>query len=253
MSMKAHVEPVFLRRYYPESQFGGFTDVDATIAFYTRVNAMIDPAAVVLDVGCGRGSYAEDPVSVRRELRCFKGKCRRVIGIDPDDGARGNPCLDEFRLMTGAQWPLPDRSVDLCLADTVLEHVEVPELFFSECRRVLRPGGHLCLRTPNVWSYVGLFSRLIPNRYHAALLGRVQNGRKREDVFATHYRCSTRRKIHRMLDRYGFDGYVYPYEAEPSYLSFSRFFYALGVLHQRLVPGIFKPVLFAFGRKRDDA
>lgn len=250
--MKAHVEPIFRRRYYPESQFGGFTDVDATIAFYMRVNALIDPASVVLDVGCGRGSYDEDPVSVRRELRSFKGKCRRVIGIDPDEGAHANPYLDEFRLMTDGKWPLEERSVYVCIADAVLEHVEVPELFFSECRRVLRPGGHLCLRTPNVLSYVGLFSRLIPNRYHAALLGRVQTGRKREDVFATHYRCSTRRKIRRMLDRYGFDGYVYPYEAEPSYLSFSRLFYALGVLHQRLVPGMFKPVLFAFGRKRDD-
>ena len=56
-----------------------------------------------------------------------------------------------------------------------------------------------------------------------------------------------------MLDRFGFDGCVYSYEAEPSYLSFSRFFYAMGVLHQRLAPRAFKPVLFVFGRKTASA
>jgi SAM-dependent methyltransferase len=238
--------------YYPESRFGGFTDVDATIAFYTRVHALIDASSILLDIGCGRGLYAEDPVSIRRDLRSFKGKCRRVIGIDVDETARQNPGLDEFRLIEGSRWPLEDASVDVCVSDTVLEHVDDPELFFSECRRVLRPGGYLCLRTPNVMNYIGLFSRLIPNKLHAAVVGSVQTGRKEEDVFETQYRCNTLGKIRQMLHRYGFDGCVYPYEAEPSYLSFSRFFYRLGVIHQRLAPGMFKPAIFAFARKSND-
>src|SRR5438093_943558 len=41
--------------YYPESRFGGFTGVDGTLAFYIRVNSLIDSSSVVLDVGCGRG------------------------------------------------------------------------------------------------------------------------------------------------------------------------------------------------------
>ena len=54
----------YLNIHYPESLFGGFTDVDGTITFFTRVNALIDSSSVVLDVGCGRGVYGEDTVAV---------------------------------------------------------------------------------------------------------------------------------------------------------------------------------------------
>ena len=50
--------------FYPESKFGGFTDINGHIVFYTRVNALIASASVVLDVGCGRGAYGEDPLPI---------------------------------------------------------------------------------------------------------------------------------------------------------------------------------------------
>jgi len=240
----------YMKIYYPESKFGGFTYIDGTIAFYIRLNSLINSSSVVLDVGCGRGAYAEDPISVRRELRIFKGKCKKVIGIDVDKSASENPFLDEFRLIKGSHWPLENESVDLCLCDSVLEHLEDPELFFSECNRVIKQRGYLCIRTPNVLSYLGLFSRLIPNRFHAAVASKVQDKRKEEDVFPTLYRCNTYRRIRYMLNKYGFDHCVYGYEAEPSYLSFSRFFYLLGVIHQRFAPNVFKAAIFAFGRKK---
>src|SRR5437773_5574383 len=108
--------------FYPENRFGGFTDIDGTIAFYTRVHGLLFPDAVILDVGCGRGEYDQDRVEVRRQLRIFKGKYARVIGIDVDDAGFKNPFLDEFHLLRSATWPLEDESVDLCLADCVMEH-----------------------------------------------------------------------------------------------------------------------------------
>jgi hypothetical protein len=51
-----------------------------------------------------------------------------------------------------------------------------------------------------------------------------------------------------MMHEHGFEHVVYGYEAEPSYLSFSKFAYALGVLHQKLAPGFLRPAIFAFGR-----
>jgi SAM-dependent methyltransferase len=236
--------------YYPESRFGGFTDVDGTIAFYTRVEALLRPSSVVLDVGCGRGAYADDPVQVRRERRIFKGKCRKVIGIDVDRLAAGNPYIDEFRQIENGYWPLADDSIDLCVCDCVLEHVEDPVSFFGECRRILKSGGHLCIRTPNVRSYIGLFSMLIPNRYHASVVGRVQSEKRAEDVFPTFYRCNTSGKLREMLEDHGFDHCVYEYESEPYYLSFSRLFYYLGVLHQRFALRCFKAAIFAFANKR---
>jgi len=44
---------------------------------------------------------------------------------------------------------------------------------------------------------------------------------------------------------------VYGYEAEPSYLNFSKLVYAFGVLHQRLAPGFIRPALFAFARLKE--
>src|SRR5215510_6897974 len=107
----------YLETYYPESRFGGFTDLDGTIAFYSRVRSLITPDSVVLDIGCGRGAYAEDPVAIRREMRIFRGCCRRVIGVDVDSEASANPFLDEFHQLSGARWPLAGESVDVCISD----------------------------------------------------------------------------------------------------------------------------------------
>ena len=253
--MDLYSEDSKLRRYmglyYPESRFGGFTGVDGTIAFYVRVQSLVEPSSVVLDVGCGRGACADDPVRVRRELRIFKGKCTQVIGIDVDPRAGENPFVDEFRLIEDGRWPVRDGSVDVCVCDSVLEHIHDPERFFAECRRVIRPGGYLCIRTTNSLNYVALFARLIPGRFHKAVLGRAMGGhRKEEDGFPTMYKCNTKRRIRRMLDEHGFEHYVYTYEAEPYHLSFSRLAYLCGVLHQRLAPGLFKGMIFAFARRQ---
>ena len=184
---------------YPEAAFGGFTNVDGTIRFYMRVNALVQPSSVALDIGCGRGAYADDPVPFRRQLRILRGKCQRVIGIDVDQAARENPFVDEFRPLTDERWPIEDASIDLCLSDYVLEHVQQPETFFAECARVLKPGGHLCIRTVNKCGYVALAARCIPNRFHAGLLARTQTDRLAADVFPTWYRCNTPRMVRRLM------------------------------------------------------
>lgn len=240
----------YKERFYPESRFGGFTDVDGTIAFYTRAQALVERSSVVLDVGCGRGAYAEDPVGIRREFRIFKGKVARVIGIDVDPAGASNPFLDEFRPFDGGEWPLERGSIDVAVADCVLEHVADPPSFFRNAHRVLRPGGALCLRTTNAWSYVALAARIVPNRYHARVTERVQERRKAEDVFPTVYRCNSVPSLRRALAASGFEGVAYGCEAEPSYLEFSGLAYAIGVLHQRFAPRFLSPVLHAFARAR---
>jgi SAM-dependent methyltransferase len=238
--------------FYPESRFGGFTDSDSQVVFYTRVHSLLSPEAVVLDIGCGRGRAVNDPVPARRQLRTLKGKCRRVIGIDVDPAAAANTEIDEFRAIEpgAARWPVDDGMIDLALSISVLEHVCDPEHFFAECRRVIKPGGFLCLRTTNAWSYSGIAARLIPNRYHAAVIRRVYaHPRGAEDVFSTVYRCNTVFKLRRTLSRFGFDHCVYGYQSQPSSLAFSRFFYFWGVMHQRLAPNVIKPTLFAFAQK----
>ena len=240
-------------RHYPEARFGGFADVDQVTVFYTRVRALIEPSFTVLDIGCGRGKQADDPVPTRRRLKTLNDECDRMIGIDLDPAAGANPCIDEFRMMRPHEaWPLEDASIDLALSDYVLEHVDDPPLFFSECRRVIRPGGLLCMRTTNVLSYFGLASLLTPDTAHAAIIGRVYTRpRRADDVFPTRYRCNTLRAVRGMLDRHGFDHCVYGYQSDPAHFGFSRMLYALGVLHQRLAPAAIKPAIFAFAVRGD--
>jgi SAM-dependent methyltransferase len=240
----------YKRLYFPESRFGGFSNVDGTVVFYNRVNALVQPSSVVVDAGCGRGAYGEDPVLYRRQLRILKGKCRRVIGIDVDPKGKENPFIDEFRSIEGNSWPVENEAADVCLADNVLEHVLDVEGFFSECRRILKPGGYLCIRTPNLLSYFGLVSRLVPNRGHIPVLRRVKDRVVERDVFPTVYRCNTIPAIRRMMEQHGFDHAVFGHEAEPSYLGFSRLAYSTGVLVQRITPNLFKVGIHAFGMKR---
>jgi hypothetical protein len=107
----------------------------------------------------------------------------------------------------------------------------------------------LSVRTTNAWSYVGIAARLVPNRHHASVTSRVQERRKAEDVFPTVYRCNSVRKLRKRLAAHGFEGVAYAYEAEPSYLEFSGLAYAIGVLHQKFAPALFRPVLHAFACK----
>jgi SAM-dependent methyltransferase len=238
-------------RYFPESQFGGYSDIDQLVVFYTRVRSLLEPSFTVLDIGCGRGKHAEKRTP-RTNLKILNDHCKTVIGIDVNPAARDNPFVDEFHLIdANSRWPLPDASVDLAVSDYVLEHVENPDLFLSECRRVIRPGGYLCMRTTNALSYFGVAAKVIPNRYHSAIVQRAYvNPRKEEDVFPTRFRCNTVRAVRQALDRHGFQHCVYGYQSDPAHFGFSRALYFLGVMHQRLAPRTIRTSIFVFARRR---
>lgn len=239
--------------FYPEAQFGGFTDIDGTVAFFSRVNSLLEPSFVVLDVGCGRGVHSEDLVQFRRNLRILKGKVSKVIGIDVDQAASKNQLIDEFHQIRDYEWPIDNSSVDMIVCDYVLEHVDDPDKFFAEIARVLKNGGFLCIRTPNQWSYVSIAATLIPNKYHSRITSYVQDARKDEDVFPTVYKCNSTAKLRRMMKNSGFEEcVVYGYEAEPSYLSFSQLAYSFGVFHQRFAPKFLRQTLFSFGKIKKD-
>ena len=239
-------------RFYPETRFGGFTDIDGTVAFFNRINSLIDSSSVVLDVGCGRGAYSEDSVPLRRNLRILQGKVAKIIGIDVDQDAQNNPFIDEFHLLKNSSWPIDSNSIDLIVCDNVLEHIENPDQLFMEIHRVLKDGGFLCIRTPNRWSYIAIAATLIPNKHHSKVISVVQKGRQEEDVFPTVYKCNSIGKLKSIMKKNGFDCIVYGYEAEPSYLSFSKIAYFFGVLHQRFAPEVLKPAIFAFGKIKKD-
>ncbi len=240
---------LYRQYYYPEARFGGFSDIDSTIAFYNRVRALVDGQSVVLDVGCGRGEYQDDPIAFRRSVRILHGHCARVIGIDVDQIACTNPFIDEFHLIAGDNWPVASEVIDACCCDWVVEHLLEPAVLFAEARRVLKPGGVLCIRTQNKRSYSGVAARLIPNRLHSVVLRWAQKNRKNEDVFPTVYGCNTVGALEAGLKTFGFDSVVYGYESEPGYLEFSRWAFGMAALMRGLIPPRLRTSIFAFARK----
>lgn len=168
--------------------------LDSSLAFFGTAQALATDAAVVVDVGCGRGA-AVDPPDGGRPLQDLRAGSRTIVGIDVDPAAAENPVIDEFRLIQGGRWPLNNSSVDLAISDWVLEHVEEPAHYVAELRRVLRPGGAFLARTISRHSLLSAAARAVPNDSHTWVLQRLQPSRDARDVFPTAYRMNSRSVI----------------------------------------------------------
>ena len=241
-----------VEKFFPECRAGGYSRVDGSVEFYQRINSIVSEDAVVLDIGAGRGvAHVDGSVSYTRRLMRFRGRCKKVIGIDVDDAVLGNPSLDEAHVIDKNTFPLPDSSVDIAFADWVLEHIEDVSAFSAEVERVIRPGGWFCARTPNKWGYISLASRLIPEALHARVLKRAQPNRKTEDVFPTFYRLNTRTNIARAFSADRWDVVTYTYDSEPAYFGSNTLLWRLALFMYRLTPPGMGSVVMLFARKRE--
>jgi SAM-dependent methyltransferase len=91
----------------------------------------------VLDYGCAARPYRE-----------LFGPGIEYVGADLDGNASADVVLND-----DGRVPLPDAQFDLVLSTQVLEHVADPELYVSECHRLLRPGGTLVITTHGIMFY----------------------------------------------------------------------------------------------------
>jgi SAM-dependent methyltransferase len=99
----------------------------------------------VLDIGCGTGSYTD----LFQKLTQAQGY--RVFGIDPSEGMlakarRKNPQV-VFLLGSASQIPSEGGFFDFAYLTDVIHHVPDVPAMFHEIRRVLKPGGKLCIVT----------------------------------------------------------------------------------------------------------
>lgn len=91
----------------------------------------------VLDYGCADAPYR----------RFFAPEAEYVTADLP-----GNPDA-LLEIQPDGTLPCADDSFDVVLSTQVLEHVRDPEVYLSECFRVLRPGGRLLLSTHGMMVY----------------------------------------------------------------------------------------------------
>lgn len=238
----------FVHRTYPEMIAGGFSRVDGTIQFYTRVNALLSDDMVVVDFGSGRGGwFADGDLSYRKSLRTLRGKVKEVVGVDVDPVVKDNPSVDRALVFDGHHIPMADASVNIIVADHVFEHLPDPAVTAAELDRILVPGGWICARTPNRFGYVAVANRIIPDSIKAGILHFAQPGRKDEDVFPAHYRLNTEQAFRNHFPDY--DIAVFAWDAEPNYHGGKALFFHLMRAWSAAAPTAMSNALMAFMRK----
>lgn len=115
-----------------------------TGAWYRRqalLRAGLAPGMKALDVAAGTGA-------VSREAIAILGDPRRVVGLDPSAGMLAELVSRlSIRVVraTGEKLPLADDSFDFLSVGYALRHLSDLTTALQEFRRVLKPGGILCL------------------------------------------------------------------------------------------------------------
>ena len=170
---------------------------------------MIRAGSKILEIGAG-------PTNGTTELLSGIGT---VTGADVDPEVLRNDFCAEARVFNGIRLPFPESSFDACVSDWVLEHVEDPEAHFKEVARVLRPGGVYCFRTPNLFHYVTMGSRVSPHFLHLAAANRLRGrGIEAHEPYPTFYRANTKRRLNHLIKEAGLDtNLVQLMEPEPAY------------------------------------
>jgi SAM-dependent methyltransferase len=145
------------RTFYEGQVVMGEDHVETAITRLQR--RMLDVHGVrperVLDLGCGAGANT---------LALFRDKPDDVAGLDI-----AHRSAVTYRTRTGRPavvgsaegLPIRDAAFDLVLCNDVLEHLVDPDTFMEELRRVIAPGGHLVLSTPNLAAWFNRLALLV--------------------------------------------------------------------------------------------
>jgi SAM-dependent methyltransferase len=193
--------------------------------FRKRILAHLRPDMTILDLGAGAGMLSQMD---------FRGRARRICGVDLDTRVTQNPMLDEARIADAKCIPYDTAQFDLVYANNVLEHLSDPLTVFREVARVLRPGGVFMFKTPNSRHYVPTIARITPHRFHQYV--NALRGRATIDTFPTFYCANTGDAIKRLATQSGMSvEWIEFIEGRPEYLRISWPAYLIGAAYERLV------------------
>lgn len=109
----------------------------------SRVAEFLRQADGVLDLGCGDGQYL--PLLLEHSERVL-GADRSKVALER--AARRAPSAELSLVGEDGRLPIEDNTVDRIWCVDTIEHVVDTQVFLSEARRVLAPGGRILLATP---------------------------------------------------------------------------------------------------------
>ncbi|NGN68843.1 class I SAM-dependent methyltransferase [Streptomyces sp. A7024] len=168
--------------------------------------------AVIADVGCGDGTAA---AVAARVLDAQRPGAQRIVAVDwshdalrrAAEAAKNAPKGTPVTVVRGelTALPLATGSADAVLFSEVIEHLVDPDAALDELRRVLKPGGHLMLSTPNLAAWYNralLLTGTQPVFSEVSLRG--IHGRPGKQVVG-HLRLYTARALRGFLEAAGFE------------------------------------------------
>jgi SAM-dependent methyltransferase len=145
-----------LKRDFTDWGVRQFTEAD--VAYKAAIIELTErnPDAIVVDCGCGDGNNT---------LLLTKRICARELwGIEADKDVARQAETKGIRVWLAnlnGHFPLASNTVDVVVANQVIEHLQDTDLFMAEIWRILKPGGYAIICTENLASWHNLFSLLL--------------------------------------------------------------------------------------------
>jgi SAM-dependent methyltransferase len=158
------------------------------------------------------GAYLQVTPALRSKLGygevrgCYYGPAGRIDHrtVTSSEGETFTCDIDHFDAEKD-RFPYDDEYFSTVLCGELIEHLfEDPMHLMCEVNRILKPGGHLVLTTPNVAALRGISAILQgyhPGFFHAYIKPAEGSG----EVDARHNREYTAREIHKLLENSGFE------------------------------------------------
>jgi len=158
------------------------------------------------------GAYLQVTPALRTKLGygevrgCYYGPTGRIDHrtVTSAEGETFTCDIDHFDAEKD-RFPYADGYFSTVLCGELIEHLfEDPMHLMCEVNRILKPGGHLVLTTPNIAALRGISAILLgyhPGFFHAYIKPAAGSG----EVDARHNREYTAREIHKLLENSGFE------------------------------------------------
>jgi ubiquinone/menaquinone biosynthesis C-methylase UbiE len=145
-----------------------------------------------LDAGGGRRVFP-DEYDGEQELI---SRASLVVVCDVDESSLRDHVSVSHRVCSNLdQTPFASRSFDLITCGMVVEHLADPTKSIVELGRILDAHGKLVIHTVNLCGYptlIAIASKWLP--FRTQLIAAI-TGREVQDIFPTHYRCNTERRM----------------------------------------------------------
>ena len=198
----------YLRGWAVSEAAGAYLDTHRTRLVKTlEITPPGGPADRVLEMG----AYLQITPALASKLGygevrgCYFGPAGRIDHrtVTSTEGETFTCEIDHFDAEKD-RFPYPDEHFSTVLCGELIEHLfEDPMHLMGEVNRILKPGGHLVLTTPNVAALRGISAILQgyhPGFFHAYIKPAAGSG----EVDARHNREYTAREVHKLLENSGF-------------------------------------------------